>query len=84
MKPLMKCGHAANVTSNGKPACAICFCTEIAEKQPNLEGRKAKCCYCGKIANSNGEGSGYKELPFFEYKPNEEYDSYYCGCKGWD
>ena len=24
------------------------------------------------------------ELPFFEYKPDKEYDKFYCGCGGWD
>lgn len=82
--PLMKCGHTANAVSNGKPCCAICFgidegATEIADTVPDLTGRKAKCFYgCGKIADSS------YSLPFFEYKPNSEYDSYYCGCEGWD
>ena len=22
-------------------------------------------------------------LPFFRYRPGEEYDSHYCGCFGW-
>jgi hypothetical protein len=24
------------------------------------------------------------DLPFFEHKPNEPHDVYYCGCFGWD
>ena len=24
------------------------------------------------------------KLPFFEHKPTEQYDSYFCGCMGWD
>ena len=78
-KPLMKCGHTANAeTSDGKPCCVICACFELAEKQPSLQGRKAKCSYCGKIVDSN------YNLPFFEYKQEQEYDSYYCGCRGWE
>ena len=78
-KPLMKCGHIANGTTiDGKPYCVICNCGEIADKKPNLNGRKAKCFYCGKITESN------ENLPFFEYKPNEEFDFYYDGCFGWD
>lgn len=23
-------------------------------------------------------------LPFFEYRPNEDFDFFYCGCHGWD
>lgn len=77
-KPLMKCGHTANAeTFSGQPCCVICGCTEIVER-PSLKGRKAKCAYCGKIKDSD------YNLPFFEYRPDREYDSYYCGCGGWD
>ena len=49
------------------------------EKQTSeLDGRKAKCAMCGREKDSD------YNLPFFEYRPNEEYDSYYCGCIGWD
>ena len=24
------------------------------------------------------------DLWFFEHRPDEEYDLYYCGCWGWD
>lgn len=76
---IMKCGHIANAeTTDGKPACAICSCYEIAEEQPILRNRKAKCCWCGKVTRSSFS------LPYFEFKPAKEYDSYYCGCKGWD
>lgn len=43
-----------------------------------LEGRKAKCPECGKIESSHWG------LPFFEYRPEEEFDQYYCGCRGWE
>lgn len=44
-----------------------------------LDGRTAKCCYrCGSMESSK------PSLPFFEYRPDKEYDSYYCGCFGWD
>jgi hypothetical protein len=56
-KPMMKCGHAANATdSEGNPVCAICYginpqlsraATEVAEKPPDLEGRRARCAYYG-------------------------------------
>lgn len=75
---LMKCGHTANAESNGKPCCVICDCFEIDENKPDLTGRKARCSYCGKQVDSNFN------LPFFEYKPNELFDSYYDGCFGWD
>lgn len=75
---LMKCGHTANAESNGKPCCVICNCFEIEENKPDLTGRKAICHDCGKKRDSS------YDLPFFEYKPNEPYDEYYCGCMGWD
>ena len=81
MNVLMKCGHTANALINGKPCCAICVpkreAFEIANK-PNLDGRKAKCYYCGEERKSN------YDLPFFEYNEDKEYDTYYCGCYGWD
>ena len=77
-KPIMACGHAANaVTDDGKPICVICMCKEV-RKTPSLAGRFAKCSDCGHKEPSD------MNLPFFEYKPDEEYDSYYCGCYGWD
>jgi hypothetical protein len=78
------------VDSNNKPCCVICagitknafiIKKEIDEnKNPTagLEGRKAKCVYCGSIVDSSWN------LPFFEYKPNDKYDSFYDGCYGWE
>ena len=43
-----------------------------------LEGRKAKCPECGKVESSHWG------LPFFQYRPEEEFDQYYCGCRGWE
>ena len=80
---MMKCGHAANATHNGKPVCAIYFgltpdAEIVAGTAPDLTGRKARCNYCGEIVDSKAS------LPFFEYRPEQEYDSFYCGCWGWD
>ena len=78
---LMACGHTANgyLVKDGKeiPCCVICECTTPAEKS-DLTGRKAQCRYCGKTVDSN------YGLAFFSYNPSAPYDSYYCGCKGWD
>jgi hypothetical protein len=92
-RPLMKCGHIANATTmipnssnTGKikiHSCVICagivagFNITIDEPL-DLTGRKAKCDECGKIVKSN------PKLPFFSYRPDKEYDSYYSGCYGWD
>lgn len=77
-KVTMKCGHTANAERNGKPYCVICGCDEVQEEKPNLDGRKAKCSWCGKITDSS------TTLAFFRHKPESEYDEYYCGCYGWD
>ena len=77
----MKCGHVNNATSNGKPACAICTCFDVDHEvtgKEGLENRKAKCSDCGRISDSRWN------LPFFSHNPDKEYDSYYCGCYGWD
>jgi len=29
------------------------------------------------------EAPSSTELPFFQHKPDESVDSYYCGCMGW-
>lgn len=85
---VMKCGHTANAKKLGtkEPVCLICLGrtkdAEIVDREATgtegLEGRKARCPYCGKERDSKWE------LPFFDYKSKEENDSYYCGCRGWD
>jgi len=119
MHEMMTCGHTANATCEGKPACVICSCFEVADFWPDLTGRQAKCHDCGKTVPSaftlaffeyRGEGSeratkmckcGYSlaaHSPFnrinailkedkcsgFEAHGAYEFDSYYCGCRGWD
>ena len=78
---VMKCGHTANsykLTKDKKiPYCVICNCFEIAEK-PSLEGRMARCHYCGRKTSSSWD------LPFFQYNENSYEDEYYDGCFGWD
>jgi hypothetical protein len=67
--PVMKCGHVAN--SLGKPAhyvgepipaCAICSCFEIAETQPDLSKRKARCSYYGQKLGRRGGCDHPKEV----------------------
>jgi hypothetical protein len=81
MPPMMKCGHAANATMDGKPACAICagltpLATVVDDAPPSLEGRIARCTYCGKEQPSS------PDLWFFSANPDREHDYYYCGCWG--
>ena len=82
--PMMECGHAANAEdSKGNPCCAVCVgihpgAEKVAKNPPDLTGRMAKCTYCSATVPSS------PKLPFFEYCPQIERDSYYCGCRGWD
>lgn len=83
----MKCGHVSNafIGNTNKPCCAICapdpeafvIDHEVFENK-GLKGRKAKCRWCNKTTESNWR------LPFFKYRPDKDYDDYYCGCGGWD
>ena len=79
---LMTCGHVDNATCEGKPACAICDCTEVKavldSPTKGLEGRVCICNYCKKVRPSAWD------LPFFEYRPDEKYDTAYDGCWGWN
>mgnify|MGYP001624990801 CR=1 len=83
---LMDCGHVAQgTTKDGKPICVICapyagvkVVEELDTENAGLDGRKARCPYCGRITDSKWT------LPFFEYRPDKECDEYYCGCGGWD
>jgi hypothetical protein len=87
MRYLMACGHVSNATDEfGNPICVLCHGIRAVGSIPikeidgntGLEGRKARCVDCRKETDSNWG------LPFFEYRPNHEYDKYYCGCEGWD
>lgn len=79
MATMMKCGHVAQgqVSKTGQPVCVICDCYEVAEEEPDLTGRMAKCPYCGHMTPSQ------MTLPFFGHRPDHENDDYYCGCRGW-
>ncbi len=45
---------------------------------PDLTGRKAKCDLCPSTEASSST------LAFYGYKPDQEFDGFYCGCKGWN
>jgi len=87
--PMMKCGHRANGIAKGPddtetPICVLCGGltdnAEITVPEPDLSKRIAKCCYCNREKPSDSKLG----LAFFEHCPSEEFDSYYCGCRGWD
>jgi hypothetical protein len=79
-RPLMACGHSANSTRDGQPACVICCpnadAYKVAEVQPDLTGRLAKCWACQREVPSR------LELPFFEWLDGDAVDRWYCGCRG--
>lgn len=65
-QPMMECGHIANATSGGAPACVICVgihpgATVIAREQPDLSARQARCT-CGQLQPSS------PSLAFFEFR----------------
>lgn len=97
--PMMECGHAANATHNGAPACVICAGISgganlrVATVAPDLTGRRARCGYRVQGKSLKPEPAGAHDpdgvpssadLWFFEYRPNEPFDSFYCGCHGTD
>ena len=52
-RPIMKCGCVAMTirTDGGRrdPWCFTHDCGEIADRQPDLSGRMARCAYFGKV-----------------------------------
>ncbi len=123
---MMKCGHAANASHQGEPACVICWpdprSREVDDQGPDLTGRTARCSYWKGGCKSQQPSS--TDLAFFEYRgPGSDYaertckncgaaeaphdpghryhknmnckkgfepngdpgfDTYYCGCMGWN
>lgn len=83
---LMKCGHVANATTkDNKPACAICSEIRIEKECSGTIGLEERQAICTGHKGGNPKPFPSRwEMPFFEYRPNEKYDAYYCGCFGWD
>lgn len=81
---LMKCGCVAQgvIAGTSKPVCVVHFGltpdAEVVVPAPELAQRKAICPYC------KSEKQSDLNLPFFEYRANEQTDRFYCGCRGWD
>jgi hypothetical protein len=99
--PIMECGCAAatnRVMSDGStvPSCFTHNTIVVAQVQPDLSGRRARCDYFGKPTRKSecNYGNGREsvcsceqpsgQLPFFIHKPTEPFDRFYCGCHGWD
>lgn len=52
--------------------------TSVESKKLNTNNRHAKCMNCKNLTLSSFD------LAFFEAQPEKIFDSYYCGCYGWD
>lgn len=48
-----------------------------------LVGRQASCSMIG-VQGFHAIKASSLSLAFFEYRPEHDYDFYYCGCIGWD
>jgi len=46
--------------------------------------RLARCAYFAGEKGTHALVPSKKELAFFESMPDQDYDQYYCGCRGWD
>ena len=79
---MMPCGCriSGRNTLTGLPHCAIHDTegTVLVSPKTLLKNRIARCSWCGKETKSDFN------LPFFQYCPEKDKDSYYCGCGGWD
>jgi len=72
----------------------------VDDTEPDLTGRQAICSYAGRgnpspdgTHRGGGQYAGQDypnarpstdHLAFFEHRPDEPYDRFYCGCWGWD
>lgn len=70
------------------------------ETQPDLTGRRSRCAYfkesLGRCPTTRHSRSGDQpgdypsetdsstSLPFFEHRPDRQFDRHFCGCWGWD
>jgi len=79
-RPLMHCGCVAQaVDGANRPVCLMHQCRKLAREQaPNLDGRMARCTDCQRTTESS------TSLPFFKHHPTGGWDTYYCGCRGWN
>lgn len=84
MKLIMDCGNVNAATAYDEKGNSINTCVahglrcHPAEPQPDIFNRKSKCNTCGSVETST------PDLAFYIYKPSEEFDSHYCGCRGFD
>jgi hypothetical protein len=69
----------------------------VASNQPDLSDRFARCAYSARHFKEGAEPnsscsrsictcqkSSTGPLAFFKYRPEQEFDEFYCGCWGWN
>lgn len=88
---VLVCGCSpTTTTADGRPRCVIHDCDEPAPVAPTLALRTARCRCFGqrrpwpKTGRCDAERQSAHDLPFFQYRPTDERDAFYCGCQGWD
>lgn len=93
--PLMECGCAAQgVDGAGNPVCLVHFglnpgATMVDTDPPDFSGRRMVCSYRhgrdGKVCDGRANPPpSNPSAAFFKSRPDEEFDSFYDGCWGWD
>ena len=50
---------------------------------PNRNGGRCECGRWGEV-DTDGSVPSAPRLPFFGHKPDAPFDTFYCGCFGWD
>ena len=86
--------NAHDGLESGHPTCIAHECCIVVET-PDLSGRRARCIDYGRPLGRRNEcddcsGTCTHERDssvnsaFFSYKPDSEFDTFYCGCFGWD
>jgi hypothetical protein len=78
-KRMARCSYygSRNITKNQRFANVECpVCRELQKAYERGERTQSQVCKC--------ERPSSESLAFFEAKPEEEYDRFYCGCYGWD
>lgn len=78
---LLSCGCTATA-KDGQTGELVCLWHTSkpveAHEEPDLTNRKARCGQCGKTAPSD------LKMPYFKYRADQDLDTYYCGCFGWN
>jgi hypothetical protein len=96
---LMACGHSTHAVQadTREPVCVICVGIDPRarvratpeQETAATEGRMMRCSYTkgqdGKPCHARlNPVPSNTSAAFFNSRPGEDYDQFYCGCWGWD